>query len=364
VRTLVVTVGILVCTAAISAAQDRPAPWAEARGFVSIGSSINVNRPASGTNQLRIFDYEDRRLKLDSAELVWQRPVSTRGQFGFRADLVAGESIPRMTAASGLFRDVETGEAGNFDLQQMFVSYVVPVGSGLRIDAGKYTSHAGPEVIEGFDGFNDNYSRGMLFGFSEAGTFTGVRASYAFTPHVSALVSLSNGWDTVRDNNTGKTVGAQLALTPRDSVAVFLNYIGGPERTGSDLRQLFDVVAVLKPAAWSTVTVSYDFGHDANAIEPGIDATWQGASAIAAFKLGGVYGVAVRGEVFSDANGFRTGAEQTVAGFTVTPSVTANKYLTLRSDLRLDRSTQAVFETQDAHKQHQFTVAVNAVISF
>jgi hypothetical protein len=366
VRTPLAVVVLIVCSATSAVAQDRPAPWAEVRGFASIATSINVNQPPSGTNQLRVFDFEDRRLKLDVAELVVQRPVTASGRLGFRSDLTTGGSIPLVTAASGMFRDAETGEAtpGTFDVQQIFASYLAPLGSGLRIDAGKFTSHLGAEVIEGYDGYGDNYTRGFLFGYGEPGTLTGVRAGYTFNDQVSALVSISNGWDRVQDNNSGKTIGAQLAITPRDTLLVFVNYLGGPERSGSDLRHLTEVMAIAKPTASTTLTMSYDFAHDANAVEPGIDATWQGASAIAAFALGDTYGVAVRGEVFADPDGVRTGAAQTVAGVTVTPSINANQHLVLRSDLRLDRSTQQVFETRGGYARQQFTIAVNAIIVF
>ena len=58
-----------------------------------------------------------------------------------------------------MFRNTETLKAGNFDIPEMYVSYIAPLGKGLRFDAGKFATHLGSEVIGGYDGYNDEFSR-------------------------------------------------------------------------------------------------------------------------------------------------------------------------------------------------------------
>jgi len=58
----------------------------------------------------------------------------------------------------------------------------------------------GYELIEGYDGYNDNYSRSILFGYAIPFTHTGVKASYAFSSKVAGMVEVVNGWDLLRDN--------------------------------------------------------------------------------------------------------------------------------------------------------------------
>src|SRR5256714_212565 len=94
-----------------------------------------------------------------------------------------------------------------FDLQQAFVTYIAPIGSGLRFDVGKYVTHLGYEVIEGYDGYGDNYSRSILFGYAIPFTHTGLKASYGFSSKVAAMFEVVNGWDLVRDNNLSKSFG-------------------------------------------------------------------------------------------------------------------------------------------------------------
>ena len=156
--------------------------------FVSTAYIYNANRPATGTNSYRVFDFNDNSFNLDVAELVVQIAPSKPNDAGFRVDFTAGNSIPQIAKS-------QDQTVAQFDLQQAFVSYIAPIGSGLRFDVGKYITHMGYEVIEGYDGYNDNYSRSILFGYAIPFTHTGVKASYAFSSKVAAMVGVVNGWD-------------------------------------------------------------------------------------------------------------------------------------------------------------------------
>ena len=89
-------------------------------------------------------------------------------------------AIPKVTRSTGL-------DAGDLDVQQAYLSYNAPFGNGLQVDIGKFTTHLGYELIEGYDGYNDNYSRSFLFGYAIPFAHTGVRTSYSFGDRVSAI---------------------------------------------------------------------------------------------------------------------------------------------------------------------------------
>ncbi len=248
--------------AAQAAAPATPAPWyaqISVNGLVSASYVGNVNSPPSGTNQFRVFDTRSGTFALDVAELVVQRSASSPGDAGFRVDLTFGSLIPKVTAAAGLFRD-ENGVAGSFDLQQAYFSYIAPAGRGLRIDAGKFATYLGYEVIEGYDGYNDNHSHSFLFGYAQPITHTGLRLAYAFSGVFSTQVFVVNGWDNAVDNNTGKSIGAQLALTPSPRLSASLSYMGGPEQANenSNVRHALDVVATFKATPFLSLAVNYD----------------------------------------------------------------------------------------------------------
>src|SRR5262249_19846337 len=103
-------------------ASTPPQHWYEAiqvNGFAEASYGYNFNHPDSGPNTLRVFDFDARELKLGVAELVVQRPAASPGEIGFRFDAAVGQSVPKVTAASGLFRDSSTGEAHDYYLQQV-----------------------------------------------------------------------------------------------------------------------------------------------------------------------------------------------------------------------------------------------------
>jgi hypothetical protein len=182
---------------------------------------------------------------------------------------------------------------------------------------------------------------------------------------VSATVLLVNGWDNVRDNNRSKSLGAQIALTPSKTLTVYANYLGGAERADSgDLRHLADFVAVAKPRDAMTVTLSYDYGHETNGAGPGADASWQGTAASVKWDLTGKYSLALRGELFGDPAGVRTGTAQRLAELTVTPMMKLSAHVMVRGDLRFDRSTIGVFETRTGVSSHQMTAALNALLVY
>ncbi len=351
--------------AMLSARAAQAQPGITFGAYASASYSINANHPASGLNQLRVFDFRDRTLQLDLVELVAQRRVSKPGELGFRVDADAGQSMPRVTAANGLFRHLD-GTAGNFDLRQIVVSYIAPIGSGVRLDAGKFTTHIGLDVIDGVDGANENASRGFLFGYGEPFTHTGLKATYAVSPTVSAMVQVSNGWDVVRDNNSARSIGAQLALAPSEKVSVSLNLMAGPERTAAngDSRLLADVVGTWTPSAEWWLGLDALAGTEPNAAGPGAAGRWTGATLVARRALSGSVSLAVRGEVFDDAHGDRTGASQTLSAVTVTPSIRLSPHVLVRADFRLDRSTARVFERDTHVVRSQPTMLVNAVVRF
>ena len=196
----------------------------QANAFASFGYINNLNQPQDQSIGLRYFDNRANTFSADLAELVVQKAVAKPGEAGFRIDLTAG-TFAGLTQSAGL----RIGD--NADLQQAFVSYIAPLGTGLRIDAGKFVTHMGYELIEGYDGYNDNYSRSLLFNYAIPLTHTGIKASYSPSSKVSLMAMVVNGWDLALDNNASKSIGAQLMLKPADPVAFYVNYIGGPENS-------------------------------------------------------------------------------------------------------------------------------------
>lgn len=331
--------------------------------FVSTAYEYNGNRPATGTSSYRVFDFNDNSFNLDVAELVVQIAPTKPNDAGFRVDLTGGNSIPQVTKS-------QDQTVAQFDLQQLFVSYIAPVGSGLRFDMGKYVTHLGYEVIEGYDGYNDNYSRSILFGYAIPFTHTGVKASYAFSSKVAAMVEVVNGWDLVRDNNHSKSLGAQLSLTPVAPLNVVLNWIGGPELPNDNHtnRNVFDLVATLKPTARLTLGVNGDYGIEdgTSRVNPGSDAKWKGFAGYTTLALTDKFSVALRGETFHDDGGVRLGTDTraTLSEGTLTPTYRFTDHVLLRGEVRFDKANQAILTRRNTFGDNQTTVGANVIFVY
>ncbi len=340
------------------AAQDegKSKSWFETvtvNGFVSTGFTYNLNKPDTGRNMFRVFDGAHNTFTLDVFELSFKRDAAERGDAGFRLDLAGGASIPPLTRSAGF-----TG--GDIDVQQMYVTWMAPLGNGLKIDVGKFVTPLGWEVIEGHDGWNDNYSRSFLFGYAIPFTHTGLRAGYAFSPSFSLACFVVNGWDLAVDNNASKSLGAQVFLSPVDGLSVYANAISGPEQSGnnSDTRSVFDFSAAYSISGSLTIAANADFGSEAvpNSSE---SVAWSGFAGYLRYMPCEMFAVSLRGEMFDDTDGSRTGVAQKLTGITVTPEYRPAKGLVIRMDLRMDTSDKTVFQKAGEYTDSQTTIGLN-----
>jgi len=348
----------------VPAAAAAPAAkaWYEeitVNGFLSLWYEYNTNNPASSRNQYRVFDYDHNTFNVDAAEVVVQKAVAKAGDVGFRIDAVAG-AVARVASAAGLF------QGQDFDLQQATVSWIAPVGSGLRLDFGKFITHHGYEVIEGYDGWNDNATRSIAFGYAIPFTHTGLKATTSFGDQLTAMLTLCNGWDVVEDNNSGKSLGAQLIFTPSKTVTITGNYMGGPEQpnTGGNWRNVGNVVGQWKASDRTVFTLELTYGGEPDLLATGETATWGGIVGYARFGLSDSFALCLRGEYFADPDGVRTGVPQYLKEVTLTPEWKISSRFLVRGDFRLDWSNQDVFEKKTGFTSTQPTLLANVAYVF
>jgi hypothetical protein len=370
--------------AATAQAQDKPAPapapaavapaptptptpapkWYDeiaVNGFLSTSYSYNFNRPDSGTNQFRTFDFNDNTFMLDVFTLTLQKAVAKPDEVGFRVDVSAGGTLPKVESSYGLL------QGQDFDVKQAFVSYIAPIGSGLRFDVGKMLTHFSYEYIESWDTPNDNVTHSFSFGYAIPFTHTGLKASYTFGDQLAGMLMLANGWDNVKDNNSSKSIGAQLTWTPTKTATVAFNFITGPERTNvnSDPRTVYEVTAQIKLSDLTVLGLDGVYGSETGAVVAGKTATWSGITGYARLGITDKFALCLRGEYFADPDGARTGVAQKLKEFTLTPEYKASSHLILRADLRCDWSDVESFEKKDGKtSKTQPTVILNAAYLF
>ena len=337
-------------------------PWYESISinvFMSTGYTYNLNRPDTMINQFRVFDFSDNTFKVDVFELAMQKAAVKPADLGFRVDLTAGSSIPRVARSAGF-------EAGDIDFHQAFLSYIAPLGKGLRLDFGKFITSMGYEVIEGYDGYNDNYSRSFLFGYAIPYTHTGLRASYGLSDNISAVLMVVNGWDNSIDNNASKSVCGQIGASPLTGMNLYATYMFGPEKTNnnSENRSILDVVATYAANATFSVGVNGDYGHEQHSAVNGGTAMWTGVAGYLRVNLLSEFSVSLRAEQFEDKDGIRTGVVQKLREVTITPEYRPAEHLVLRGDIRLDSSDRDVFQKGGGWGDSQPTLSLNVLYAF
>ncbi len=348
----------------------------EIHGFASSSYSFNFNNPDSRTNCgvitdtcLRIFDVDDNSFKFDVGELVFLKETPDTGDIGFRFDLTFGFSIPEVEQQGGSSAtDPITGD-DDFDVQQGYVSWKAPIGNGLQLDFGKFITHIGAEVIEGYDGWNSNFSRSFLFGLAIPFVHTGIRASYDINDQISVMAALVNGFASGEtDNNDSKALGLQVGYAPTDNIGILLNWIGGNEADDEKLLQVYDLVVDIGLTDELSLQLNVDYGLEENTSNKGdgSSSNWWGYAVIARYDVNKWFSMNVRGEYLNDSDGWATGMISTnLWEFTLTPEFRIHDNFVLRVEYRHDDSSSPVFEDDNgAPTDSQDTVALNVRVYF
>ncbi len=296
----------------------------------------NTRNPSSGENENRLFDHKANSFTLDLAQLRLQKDADVGG-LGYKLKLSAGETA-KFIHANGLGNPNES-----FDLTEAYLTYVAPLGKGLAFSFGKFLTYMGAEVLEAID--NPNYSRSFLYDFGTPFTHTGLKVYYPFTDTFNVSLHVVNGWDNATDNNNGKSVGASIGWAPIEQVAMNLNVMVGPEQdhNSTNNRYLYDWVGTIKPIKNLTFLLNADYAKEERI--PGIgSAKWYGAAVIVKYDFLPWFSVALRGEVFRDPDGARTGFPQSLKEVTLTPQFIIAKGLYVRPEYRHDWSDRNSFD--------------------
>jgi hypothetical protein len=240
---------------------------------------------------------------------------------------------------------INAAEPGTTDLkyiEQAYASYVVPIGKGLQVDAGKYVTQHGAEVIEAKDDWN--YSRSLLFALAIPYYHTGFRATYNVNDKLAFMGNVVEGWNAVSNHNGLRTVGVAATIKPNSMVTLVENYMTGPEQLHDtvDRRNLFDSVATITATKMVSVMANYDYGKDTSA---GVPVSWYGLAGYLKVQATSRVAIVPRLEFFKDPDGFMTGTKQTLKEGTITGEIGLAKGLLTRIEYRRDVSDAATFAT-------------------
>jgi len=341
--------------------------FVDARYVVSFGNGMNAKTGSPGTQTTRVFDDRANSFYLNSVQLNLERLASKDMIVGYHFELAAGHDV-------GIYNTAGS-EVG---LQEGWLQILAPVGTGLDIRVGKMATLVGYEVVESKDDFN--YSRGLLFGFIQPVTNTGVRASYNFSDQLSATLGFSNSTnaattDQYADTDNQKQIEAQVAFKPNKDALISVTVLEGTDTNGSigqatgGKYYLFDIVASYTMDKL-TVALNLDWAS-ANEL-PG-RAPFSGLALYGKYTWTDTMASAVRFEYMSFTEG-GFGFGPTVAGdsgtgsrvfeLTLTQEMKVAQQLILRVELRSDNSNNHDLFRDGKAARGDTTLGFEAIMPF
>lgn len=199
----------------------------------------NFNAPVGRVNLLRAYDVTSNSFNLNQADFIVERLPTAASRVGGRIDLMFGQATETLQGSSLNEQRPQVWR----NLYQAYGSYLAPLGSGLQIDFGKWSSSLGNEGNYTKD--QNAYSRGYLFNYLPF-YHMGLRANYNLTPKVNVAYWLVNGANDTEDLNGFKSQAFLFTLKPASTITWNVNYYFGEEGR--------DVASTLNPGLPTTPT--------------------------------------------------------------------------------------------------------------
>jgi hypothetical protein len=342
------------------------------RSTANANQDLSIVKSRDLTIEGRVFDVHDQSFSFSLGELEIEK-VSEMGGVGAKFDLAFGDTmdiiVDTIKATSG------QNSVSDFDryVQHASISYLAPLGRGLRFDFGKFVTHIGGETIASIK--NVNYSRAFFFTYAIPFQDLGLRTHYDWTDAFYTEFYILNGWNVTSDNNKAKTFGPSFGWSPSPQFSWTLIYLVGNEQTDNNkffdnLRHLVDTQVNFTPLEGLNLGLNVDYAFEDGAIGGTKNARWYGVTGYVRYKVTETMEPAFRAEWYRDEDGFTTGVPQTLVGLTLTLGYKIGlgnlANILLRPEYRVDISNKDFF-TRGADfraTKTQHTLGVGAVFYF
>ncbi len=385
--------GAPAATASAAPAKQGPSPEARAAADFFREATLNFtldgyygynfNRPAGRINLLRAYDVLSNSFSLNQAAVIFERPANPAAgrRFGLRLDLQYGQATETLQGSAvneprpQVYRPVF----------QAYGTYMIPLGTGLTADVGKWASALGIENNYTKDQLN--YSRSYFYNFLPFYHF-GLRANYTAGP-VALGYWLVNGANQSEDFNGFKSQAVLLTWKPAASISWSVNYYVG--REGRDVTPALNPglpalatqpglsSQLLRPiprgrshildtyATWNVTsrwTLAGEFDYVLSRLQPSAaPAHVIGGAAYARYRFAPRFALTGRAEYLSDRGGLFSGATQALKETTLTADYNVAEGFLVRAEWRRDFSNRPFFltATPNVLKREQNTATLGLI---
>ncbi len=294
--------------------QKLKAEW-QYGGFADIGYLHDFNYPSNHLFRSRGTTFHVNQVDLNMAGLYLKKPTSESSRWGTELTLQAGkdsEVFGFSATAPNLAGSKWLRHLGPTD-----VSYLAPIGKGLAVQGGIFSSFIGYDSLYAKD--NLTYTRPWGADFTPY-LMIGVNAQYPLTGKVTATLFLISGyWHLAHANNVPSS-GGQLAYKSTDHLTLKQTVLYGPHQTDTALefwRFLSDSIVELKGGRF-TGAFEYFVGTEKIAAVGNPRALWMFSQMPLHWAVSQRFSATVRPEVYWDRDGRTTGFRQTVKANTTT----------------------------------------------
>ena len=346
--------------------------------------AYNFNQPIGRVNLLRVYDVSSNSFSLNQASIVVEHlPRAESGKrIGGRIDLQFGQATETLQGSSANEQRPQVWR----NLFQAYGSYLAPVGSGLQLDFGKFSSSLGVEGNYTKDQIN--YSRSYFFNYLPY-YHMGLRANYNLSSKVNVAYWLVNGAQQVEDFNGFKSQAFLFTLKPAKTLSWNVNYYFGQEQrdvlatlnpgiptsptqpglpvanispSPNGREHIFDSYATWTPTSKLTLVGEGDYVVN-RTLSQSAPSHVSGGAAYLRYSLPRNWAVAGRAEYLSDRGGLFSGRTQALKETTFTLEHHFEGGLNSRFEYRRDFSNQRFFltDTPSLLSNSQSTATVGLV---
>lgn len=306
-------------TAPITSTNDETAQSSDPQwsygGFLDAAYLLDFNHPSNHVFRSRGTAYKVDKPILNMAVAYLRKTTSESSRWGFQVTTQGGQDsriFGFSTTAPNL-----PGFEGLRHLGPTDVSYLAPVGKGLTIQAGIFSSLIGYDSLYAKDNFN--YTRPWGADLTPY-LMMGVNASYPFTQKLTGTFFVVNGYFHLADANSVPSEGDQIAYKVTDHMTLKETILYGPQQADTGLefwRFFWDSIVEWKNDR-VTLPFEYHVGTEKIAAEGDSRALWMSAQLPVHLVFSKNWSATVRPEFYWDRDGRLTGFRQTVKANTTT----------------------------------------------
>lgn len=313
----------------------------------------------------RLFDFENNDPILNQLFFWAKRETDFEKDWdmGFYLELLYGADA-RFTPSNGMF-DGDHGSYEAFDITAGFVEVVIPIGTGLKTQIGKFITPIGYELVE--PRYNAIFSHGLLDSITPFSQ-TGVLMMYNLSDEWSVTAAISRGWDqALEDNNDAIDGLVGFTYTPTDATSMTLNVSIGPqlEDNNDDYRYMLDYYLTHQVTERLLLALIADYIYEQDTGQDGDASQVYGVGGYATYELNDRFALNGRAEWLHDksrADGFDANVYEVTAGVMITPFPDDNigSNLSFRPELRYDFADEDIFDDGE----DQLTFGIDAIFWF